>query len=168
MGRIAAVIAWLRTGDRWIPACFVGFFVALAIWEAILISTAVGTANGMAQTRAFNKGTDYARVLELDRRQDALGWRVAALFDQTDARAGALRLTAVDADGAPIPNVRPVGVLEQFDGDLNRIPLAFRIQAAGVYEAEIATPSPGRWVASIELRRGDDVYRLRETVILAP
>ena len=122
----------------------------------------------MAQTTAYNKAQDYERILDINKRQEALGWTVQALIDPTGATSAELNLTAKTKDGEPVTGFQPIGVFEQFDGELRRIEIDFRVRAAGAYRAKIETPTSGRWIASIELRRGDDVYRLRETVVLLP
>lgn len=166
---ITRLVAWFRTGDRWIPGIFVGLFIALAIWEVTLIRTALSTANGMAQTAAYNKGVEYERVLEIERAQKALGWTVRAQFDQTGPTAGKLRLKVVDRDGAVVPNLRIVGRVERYDGEVRRIPLAFNVMGVGQYKALVDAPAYGRWTALIELRSGSDkTYRLRDDFILPP
>lgn len=166
IGRLRAAIAWLRTGDRWIPGCFIAFFVCLAIWEAVLIRTALTTFNGVVAEDAYIKGRAYDEILAQNRRQRELGWTVNALFDQAGPTSGVLRVKAHNADGAPLSGVKVFGELDRYDGEIRTASLDFDRVGPGRFEAQVATPAPGRWTAEIKLRQGEDAYRLRETFVL--
>jgi len=163
--RIRSAIQWLRTGDRWIPACFILFFVSLAVWEATLIHRAVTTFNGLVTEDTYIKGRAYDEVLAEGRRQKALGWSVSALFDQDGPTSGVLRLKARAADGAPLADAQVFGEIDRFDGLVQTAALDFDRVGPGRFEARVATPAPGRWKAEIKVRRGEDAYRLRETLV---
>lgn len=148
-----AAITWARQGSRWIPLCFVAFFLGLFTVDAVLVTLALRNFSGVAVEGHFEKGLHYNETLDALRAQDALGWDVA--LQHASLGAGALRLDLALSDAAGQP-LRATAVTVDFlrpshDGYDARHALAE--QSAGRYALETELPLLGLWDAQITVER---------------
>ena len=80
-------------------------------------------------------------------------WRI-----EKDARAGAITLRILDADGAPVPGIQLHGVVGRRSHDRQDQPVSFSEIAPGLYRAEQAL-APGAWRLKLRDAATPDVER---------
>jgi nitrogen fixation protein FixH len=128
-------------------AGMVAFFgVTLAV-DAVMITEAYRTYPGEASATPFQEGLAFDTELAQQRAQSALGWRMSVGL----APGGVIRLSASDAKGAPISDLRLDARLERPATEAGRRALAFHPTAPGIYEAG-APALTGAWDLRLSAR----------------
>lgn len=131
--------------DRWVPWCFVAFFVVIAILDGIFVYAAISTNTGLVTEQAYEKGLKYNQILETARDQNNMPIQYKISYE-----SGVLKWTLQDVKGNPamsISNVqahimRPIQDGYDFD-------VAFTAVGAGVYQAIVKPPLLGAWTAKL-------------------
>lgn len=129
---------------RWIPWAFAGAMAVVFAVNGVLIYYAVSTFTGVTVPHAYERGRGYEAVLAEAARQDALGWTA-----EVSLAGGALRVTASDRAGRPVPG-RIEGVLLRPVEGL-QVPLSFAPTGGGRWAAPLAAPERGQWEARLTL-----------------
>lgn len=134
--------------------------------NGIFILVANLTNPGTVTDEAYEKGLAYNRVVEQAQAQHKLGWhhKLVVRLEAGGKQRVVLRLRTKDNDllvqaGAMIRFYRPVKDGLDFD-----VPLKETRQ--GTYLALVPFPEPGIWDAYIAVRKGEEVYRAHERVII--
>ena len=121
-------------------AGFVAFFgVTLAVDTYMLVS-AYRTYPGEVADTPYEAGLAYDRVLNQEKAQAALGWRMSLGLVGSDV----VRLTAIDRVGQALPPLRIEARLERPATEDGRRAIQFLQIAPGVYEAHVG-PLAGAW-----------------------
>lgn len=155
-----------RRRGSWIPWIFVaGFGVVIAV-NAIMIYVAATTWTGITTNRSYDKGLTYNRNLEAAARQEALGWQAAIEIEATEPRAGMLRLTLADRDGAAVNRARPVATFERPTQEGHDFSVELNPTGAGAYAASFAVPLEGIWDLRVVVRHGDELMVRSRRVFL--
>jgi nitrogen fixation protein FixH len=158
----AASPAFRITGWH-VLAGFVAFFLVVTVVDAVMAVDAYRTYSGEVSTSPYEDGLAFDTQLEQQRSQARLGWRMALGF----ADRGAVRLTALGPDGAPLTGLRVTGRLERPATEAGRLDLAFRERAPGVYVA--STPArAGVWDARVSAHDGKGRRFDAERRLVAP
>lgn len=118
-------------------------YFANSTWSGLVV------ANGYVASQSFDK--DLARA----RAQEALGWNVGFSFERNS-----VRLSFLDAQGAPIDRLTITGKLERTVTDKQDQALTFAPLGGGVYAAP-AQLSSGVWEVEVDAR-GDGVSDYRK------
>lgn len=152
--------------DRWIPWLFVGFFGIVLAVNGVLAYVATSTFTGLQTEGHYRKGLAYNRVIEADRRQAALGWKVAVAFGATGEQSGRLTVRVADDAGAPLEGatvtarlVRPIQA--GYDMDITLAPAG-----AGTYEAALELPLRGQWDIQTLIEHRSGAYRTAERIVM--
>jgi len=146
---------------RYYPWIFVGGFLAVIAVNAVMVGLALASFSGIETPRHYAQGLAYNRLIEADRAQHALGWRIElgllprAADPAQDARTVALEVDAADKLGRPLDNlelralaVRPTSA--GFDRELRLTPAG-----GGRYRATLELPLPGQWDLRLVANRAD-------------
>ncbi|HET6469802.1 MAG TPA: FixH family protein [Geminicoccaceae bacterium] len=144
-----------------------GLFAATVLLaNALLITLAVSTFGGTSTERAYEKGLAYNQVIEAAREQARLGWSGSVAFVPNGLQTGRLELRLHDAGRRPIDSaeVEVRLVRATHAGADFRAFLAAR--GNGVYAQDLEFPLPGLWHANLVARTGDEVFHLRERLVL--
>lgn len=148
--------------DRWIPGCFILFFVCLAALEVWFVTLANRSFTGLV--------TDNAHTVGLAQREaeQRLGWTAAVAFEQGEDLDGRLTLRVRDADGRALVADAVRATAER----MSRFPqiqtVRFDRQPGGEYVANLAVPLAGRWFIRIRIERDGQSIRTIEAIDVRP
>ncbi len=138
---LAAARTWFLTGDRWIPALFVLFFVGLAVVEARLIHIALSTSTGLV--------TDQPAAAVAGKWQ--LDLDVAPLAGE----AVPVRVRVREVDGRSVRGADVRVVAERASRYAQIVSVALQEQD-GAYVGALRLPIGGTWDISVVAERGDE------------
>lgn len=156
-----------RKRDRWIPAAFILFFVALAGLETWFVTIAHLTFSGIVTDNAYAIGlNDEAEKAARDVERQ-LGWSSELRFDQERSLAGRLTLAVRAADGSPLPGVTVHATAERMTRFPQILPVVFEeSSAAGSYVASFTPPLAGRWFIRTTLSKdGKSIRRISHVTV---
>lgn len=154
-----------------IPFWFVGFFAVVLLANGALVYFAVNSWTGLETEQPYSKGLAYNRVLETEKQQAALGWRVVLEFAPDDSgegapQAGTVILKAADGDGLPLDGaraeirfIRPTH--EGYDRDL-----ILESRGGGLYQAHVELPLGGVWDIRASLRADGNAHRVTQRIVV--
>ncbi|MBF0179938.1 MAG: FixH family protein [Magnetococcales bacterium] len=153
--------------ETW-PTAIVLFFVVVVGVNILFVWLGRSTWTGVVTEQAYDKGLAFNRILDDQKSQDALGWRVTL----SDAglrvgEAGRLSVAVRDREGNPLSGAR-------IDGELIRpvaqgMDQAFFMSAAeeGGYRAELTVPLPGWWEVRLRIEANGSRYRYVQRIRLS-
>ena len=151
--------------DLWIPWLIAAFFGIVVLANGVMVYLAMSSFTGLQTEGPYNRGLAYNRVLEAERAERSLGWRVTVEFGPTGDRRGHIVVHARDAAGAPLDDavvtarlVRPT----QTGYDM-QVTLAAR--NGGIYAADVELPLPGLWEIQTQIVHRSDVYRSAQRTV---
>lgn len=120
------------------------FFAAIIAINVAFAVAAVRTFPGEDERRSYTQGLHYNATLAERRHEAAIGWQ--ARTELTPTQSGArLIVRLADRAGAPVEGASLEGVLRWPPNESGDRQLVFVSQGGGVYAADIAALSPGRW-----------------------
>ena len=151
--------------DRFIPWYFVGGMAIVVVVNACLIYFAVSTWSGLSVDRAYQRGLEFNRAIDAAARQDALGWTIDLAFG-ADAASREIAAVAVGADGAPLEGMQIRVDLGRPVGPADTRSVALQAAADGRYVGKLGAMPRGQWDAKIEARRGEDIWRSTQRIII--
>jgi nitrogen fixation protein FixH len=179
-------------GFHWAPTLIVAFFVALVLFDSVLVVVATkGLPEPIA--RALLPKTDQAReissafpgvvdndmqkkealyntYLQQVQRQNERGWVVRKGW-LGGARAGQtakFQVMVNDRDGYAIASAQVVGKFLRAADTRQDQSFTLVETAPGVYLGDVILPLPGVWDLVLEVRRGEDQHEVRATTEVAP
>lgn len=177
-------------GFHWAPTLIVAFFVALILFNAVLVVVATrGLPQPLARmllpntaerpvTSAFpgvvgndfqKKEALYNAYLKQVRDQQARGWvvRKGWVGDVHAARPALFQITVEDRDGRALSGAEVHGrFLRASDTRLDQN-ITLAEVSPGVYQGGITLPVHGAWELMLEIRRGEDRHEIRATTTVA-
>ncbi|WP_088347213.1 MULTISPECIES: FixH family protein [Rhodomicrobium] len=141
-----------------------GFFGTMLAVNGVFTYFAVSTFNGVDRPDAYREGLQYNARIDEGRRQSALGWvhRVAL------GEAGRIEVRISDGQGQPVPQLAITGDIGRPAADRFTHPLSFSETSPGFYAATAEGLAPGSWVLSLDARKRDLLYRIKERLWLKP
>ncbi|QJE72710.1 FixH family protein [Aerophototrophica crusticola] len=151
--------------STWIPWVFVGAMAVVVAVNGVMITAAVRSFSGLAVSKPFERGLQYNKVLDVQHRQDALGWKLTSAFTGMQGLDGTLTLTARDQEGKPLEGVALTATLQRPLGGAADITLDFLPLGDGRYAAPVSLPAPGQWELHATLVRGTAEYYLVQRVV---
>lgn len=149
-----------------IPYFFVIFFSVFIIVDLIYIYLANKTWRGVSSGDAYQKGLNYNQILELQNRQQQLGWKITTNFENRGDKNGILKVKIVDKDSNYFDLAKVVVKLrrptqEGFDFEQNLI-----YQGDGWYKSYIDFPLKGQWQFEIVVsHKQDSLQTVKKYVI---
>ena len=153
---------------RWIPACFILFFVCLAGLEIWFVTLANNSFTGVVTDDAYAIGLNYNDVLARREAERQLGWSASFAFAQGQGLDGALTLHIRDADGRPLAADSVRATAER----MSRFPqiqaVDFERRAEGEYRADLAVPLAGRWFVRVRIEDDGQAIHVIEEVDVRP
>jgi len=154
--------------DRWIPACFILFFVFLAGLLTWFVVLANQSFTGVVTDNAYAVGLNYDSVLAQRRAEERLGWVTALAFDQGDGLAGRLTFTIRDRDGNPVVADKVRANAELMTRFPQIQPVEYVRRRDGAYEANLSVPLAGRWFIRARVERGGQSIHVIDEVDVRP
>lgn len=176
---------------HWGPASIVVFFVVVMAVDAVFIMLAQrGVDNKIAQwllprpetggkvssyfpgtvSRDFkDKHEEYNAYLERMAAQQERGWQINKGWE-TNAIAGQpaiFKLSLQDAAGIPIQGAKVEGKFMRPGNIELDTPALLAETGAGLYQASITLPEPGRWKLFLIIRKDEIVHELTATTTVA-
>jgi nitrogen fixation protein FixH len=161
MASVAASPSTGATRSRWIPWAFAGGMLTVVIVNAVLVFCAMSSWNGIATSRAFERGIAYNRLLAAAAAEEALGWQADISY-----RDGTLVVALREADGRPIDGAT---VAAEGQRPLERQTLksaALDGAGEGRYVATLGPLRPGQWEVRLSVaRNGAAAHVTRRLVV---
>jgi nitrogen fixation protein FixH len=118
--------------------------LTVVVVNAVLVFCAVSSWNGIATSRAFERGIAYNRLLAAAAAEEALGWQADISY-----RDGSLIVALREADGGPIDGAAVVAEAQR------------PLERQTFMSAALDGAGEGRYVATLgEMRRGQWEIRL--------
>ncbi len=174
---------------HWIPALFIGFFIALTVLMAAFLSISMrGLPPGIAKmvmpnVQGKNVHTAFSGEVPHDEEaaktisqylkktdsQRHLGWQieVAGLDGLFQKQPREISVMLRDGGEQPLAGAiitlslkRPANTQQQ------EKTVDFRAREAGKYSAEIQLDQPGQWVAVLQIERGADKYETAKEILV--
>jgi nitrogen fixation protein FixH len=146
-------------------ACFVGFFLAVAAINAVMIRLAVTTFGGVETESSYKAGLAFKAETAASIAQVARGWKVDVRLESV-GEGVAVNVTVRDAAGQAVPSlVADIGLAHPAD---RRRDVAMNVseQSAGVFRAT-TQGATGRRTLVIDLtRNGERVFRSVERIVV--
>ncbi|MFO8154074.1 FixH family protein [Thioalkalivibrio sp.] len=170
---------------HWAPLIILAFFGVVATVNALLISFAThgmpshlvgvllpepqsqaaevtsgfpGTVARVSERKeALAEGSSYLGTM---RQQRHLGWEVRQgwLSRPEAGEAAVFQVRVTDRDGRPLTNAAIEGqFMRASDFNLDQS-FSMRAVGAGLYQAEVTLPAPGRWDLLFRVRSGEDTF----------
>lgn len=172
---------------HWAPRLIIAFFVGLVLLNAILLTIANRGLPDMltglllppssAPTRvhtAFpgviphDRNKSYQPHLQqLERQRDA-GWKVE-LYGLQSIKPQQLQLVSLhlhDKDNLPVTGADPQLAMWRMANSRDDRRLHMQETEPGLYQAEIRLADPGRWLAELQIRQGDFIYRKQQQIFV--
>lgn len=154
--------------DRWIPGCFIAFFVGLAALEVWFVTIANRTFTGVVTDNAYAVGLNYDQVLARQEAERRLGWRTRFRFVQSGEREGRLTLNVSRPDGSSLSDASVRGTAERMTRFPQILAVEFAQQADGDYVADLKVPLAGRWFVKVKVEQADHSIHVIEEVNVLP
>lgn len=133
----------MQASDRLIPWYFVAFFAVIALVDGAMVTMAIKTNTGLVTDHPYEKGLAYNRVIEAERKQEALGWKGGITLN-----GGILRFSLVDKSLKPVRAAKVIAVFTRpakagmdFSAVLKPV--------GDSWEAQVPFPAPGLWEARV-------------------
>ena len=136
--------------SAWMPWLFVGGLGIVVIVNAVLIFFASTSATGLVVSNPYEKGIAFNRQLARERAEVALGWRLAASFQN-----GAIDATLTDEGGHPLSDAVVTALfIRPIEGG-GPPPLTLNTVAPGKFHGAIVLPRSGQWDVTLKAAAGD-------------
>mgnify|MGYP001806657659 CR=1 FL=1 len=153
---------------RHVLLMFVAFFGVVFAVNGYMIRAAVSTFSGVQTETPYKMGLAYNTRIAASRKQDELGWTVAARVIRAADGGASIVLEAADRAGAPLSGLagrirlqRPADKRLDLDADL-------AATGTGRYGAELQGVSAGQWDVVVFLERGGEVVFESTTRVRLP
>ena len=171
---------------HWAPKLIIAFFVALAVFNAILLSISThGLPGSVAAWFLPNQDdqkvhTVFPGVVPHERnklyedhqqrikQQQNLGWQVdlRGLDELKPSVTSLLVLTIRDRQGEKVtPDRARIGFWRMANSKDDR-KLEFKPGANGDLFVEVHLSDPGRWLADVYIERGKDTYQVQRSLLV--
>lgn len=141
-----------------IPYIFFVFFAVIFAVNFFYIYISQKTWRGLATDDAYQKGLHYNQILEAEKKQKELGWKMTISYRNLGENKGVLEIDLKDKNSQKISDAeievnfkRPTQEGKDFSQKLK-----FR---DGVFKADISFPLKGQWDFEIRAVRGEDVFQ---------
>lgn len=149
--------------DKLIPWYFVMFFIGLIIIDGTFIYLATSSSTGVVADKAYETGLAYNDVIELNRKQQELGWNINLEIESNN-----IIVTAKDKHDSLITEAdisakffRPTQ-----DGYDFKIKLNEDKNSLGKYSAKFDLPLNGLWDIKLSIEKLDDVYKMSKRITI--
>lgn len=154
--------------DRWIPGCFIAFFVLLLGLESAFVALASQSFTGLVTDNAYAVGLNYNEVLAQREAEKKLGWKTDLAFEQGAGLVGRLSLRVHDANGQLLVADKVRATAER----MSRFPqiqeVNYERQPDGSYSARLSVPLAGRWFIRARIQLREQVLHIIDEVEVYP
>jgi nitrogen fixation protein FixH len=139
--------------SRWIPWAFVGFFIALAAIQGVMIWLAIESFSGLTAEDAYQRGITYNQTLAAKEAELALGWQASVTWqaDRSGPGKGRLELRLLDRLGQPLQGAEVKARLRRPVGPETATHVALVASGPGVYGADLTLPLRGQWDVDLDM-----------------
>jgi nitrogen fixation protein FixH len=150
---------------RFVLVCLVGFFVAVAAVNAVMMRFAVTTFGGVETESSYKAGLAFKAETAASVAQQARSWKVDVRIEPA-GEGVVVNLVVRDAAGVVVPHL-VAGVSLTHPADRRRdVAMTVSEQSAGVFRA-VGQGTAGRRTLVIDLsRNGERVFRSVERVVV--
>jgi len=151
---------------RMVLLCLIGFFVAVASVNAVMIRAALSTFGGVETESSYKAGLKFMRDVADATAQDARRWQVTAHLEERPGGDARLDVTGLDASGRPLADCEATARLVHPEDARRDRTFALTAMGPGRFVGTVQA-DPGQWDLDIEISRsGERLFRSRERVIL--
>ncbi len=155
-----------RPSDRFIPWCFVAFFVGLTLILGSFTWVAVHGYSGLVAAHAYEDGVAYNKILRMAAAQQALGWRAVLDVTPTTGTLVDVTYTLRDADKRAIDDAQVKIIFKRPTMSKLDQTIMLHHRTDGRYAAALDLSVRGVWdVYSVAMAQGHEFQTLRRIVI---
>lgn len=154
-------------GGHW-PWIIAGLLVFNALATGTLVALANSSSGHAVEPDYYARAVAWDDEMAQQERNRDLGWQLSSALEPTDDGALALRTTLQDREGAPVTGASIELVTFHRARAADRLTLALREQAPGVYRAAWRSPRRGAWELRYRVVRAGVVFTLREVAGVPP
>ncbi|MBX3578345.1 MAG: FixH family protein [Rhizobiaceae bacterium] len=142
--------------DLWIPACFVLFFIALAVMQGAFVYTAQSTFSGLVTDQTMRRAGNGP------------AWTADIALVDAGSLSGRLTLTISDERRLPLAPDRLEATIERGSKFPQSLPLVLTPVAPGKWEAPVDVPMAGPWTVRIMASSNNASFEAISVVEIAP
>jgi nitrogen fixation protein FixH len=152
---------------RTVLAALVAFFGVVIGVNGVMMALAIGTMPGLENEKPYQAGIAYNAEIEAARAQAGRHWSVTSHIARDALGRAVVRLTARDANGAPLAGLAvAVRLMRPADQHGDRI-VALGEREAGIYEGEATGVPAGVWDVEIEAGRASaQLFRSHNRIVM--
>ena len=171
---------------HWGPRVIIGFFIGLVVLNAIFLSISSRglptSISGLFLPHSEERKvhTVFPGVVPHDRnisyephlarieKQRALGWQVdiKGLDHIQEDKPTDLTIQLLDAQQHPIESAKIILGFWRMANSMDDLKLEFRQTGPGIYQATVVLRDEGRWLAELNIERGQDTYIKQESLFV--
>lgn len=148
-----------------IPYFFFAFFFVVIAVNIGYIYVAKKTWRGVTTDESYQKGLSYNQILEQEKKQQELGWRIDSKASNIGEKKLRIYFDIKDGQSRPIRNAKIIITFRNpvQEGTDFSVTIEERDQ---VYQAEVSFPSSGQWDAISLISSGkDEVYSTKRYIV---
>ncbi len=171
---------------HWAPKLLVGFFIFLAILNAVLLSIAshgipawISSSvlpspsqgkvhTGFPGTIPHEKNKSYAQKLESFAQQKQLAWdiKVEGLNQLKQHQANTIKVRLLDKQQQPVSGAQVSLSMMRLANSGDDLNLKLKETGNGQYQAELTLDHEGRWMANLNIDFAGHVFNKKTTVFV--
>jgi nitrogen fixation protein FixH len=139
---------------RFVLVCIVGFFLAVAAVNAVMIRLAVSTFGGVETESSYKAGLAFKAETDASVAQEARGWKVDVRIEPL-GEGVAVNVAVRDAAGQPVPHLdADISLLHPADRRRD-VAMSVSTPSAGIFRGVVQNAT-GRRTLTIELTRNSE------------
>jgi nitrogen fixation protein FixH len=150
--------------SSFIPYLFVLFTLGYIFIDLAFIYFSKQSYSGIVTDNAYQKGLDYNRVLELNEKQQQLGWQVD-LDIKKGIKGEEFKVILLDKGGKTISDAFVSLKIINPVRDQDDIEIRLKEQSKGIYEGIIENYIKGQREVKLSINKGNDRFFLRNRLI---
>jgi nitrogen fixation protein FixH len=156
-----------RLTGRTVLAALLAFFGIVIGVNGVMIALAIGTMPGLENEKPYQAGVAYNTEIEAARAQAARHWTVASHITRDTLGRATVRVTAHDADGAPVGGLTVAARLVRPTNERGDRTIALGERWPGSYVGEATRVAAGAWDVEIEAARASErLFRSHNRIIM--
>ncbi|MGF1543993.1 MAG: FixH family protein [Parvularculaceae bacterium] len=133
-----------RVTGKHVLYTLIGFFLVVVAANVVLMNFALKTFPGETEEKSYLQGLNYNDRLDARAEQAKLGWTASISEASLARQTASIRVTMRNRLGAPLSNLRIVGVLSRPAVDQHDNEIVFKPLGPGEY-AGVVSAGDGQW-----------------------
>ena len=144
-----------------IPYLFFIFFFIIFIFEGIFLYLAFKSWNGLATEHAYEKGLQYNKVIDVQKKQDQLALKGEIILENN-----LVKFTLTDINGNKIQNAEIEAIIRRPATEKYDFAVSLEELRKGVYRKYVEFPMKGMWDIEIIAKFEGKIYQQKERLFV--